>query len=235
MKFLLCSSGISNPSIHETLVELLGKPIARVQRPLHPDRVQPFPGGPSHVYQFISGTTFSPMCGLGWKSLGVLELTALPSVKPEDWIPAVQETDALLVWAAVPCTCATGCGSPDWPTSCRRCGPRRSMSTRAAEQWLRLPTSEERRTTRVNRSPAATKHWDSLISRCFHTSIARMASGQPYGRIEAWAAGLSVPAYAIDDQTAIKVVDGNVEVIKRGLETVQPLGPTKCWRPGWAP
>src|SRR5262249_57856248 len=62
----------------------------------------PFPGGPSHVYRFISGATFSPMCGLGWKSLGVLELTALPSVKPEDWRPAVQETDALLVWGGSP-------------------------------------------------------------------------------------------------------------------------------------
>lgn len=38
------------------------------------------------------------MCGLGWKSLGVLELTALPSIKQEYWTAAVQETDALLVW-----------------------------------------------------------------------------------------------------------------------------------------
>ena len=98
MKFLLCSSGITNPSIHDTLVELLGKPIAESNALCIPTGVQPFPGGPSHVYGFISGTAFSPMCGLGWKSLGVLELTALPSVKPEDWIPAVQETDALLVW-----------------------------------------------------------------------------------------------------------------------------------------
>jgi dipeptidase E len=34
--------------------------------------------------------------------------------------------------------------------------------------------------------------------------------------IEQWAAGLSVPAYAIDDQTAIKVVDGTVEVVSEG-------------------
>jgi dipeptidase E len=31
-----------------------------------------------------------------------------------------------------------------------------------------------------------------------------------------WAAGLSATAYAIDDQTAIKVVDGTVEVISEG-------------------
>ena len=102
MKFLLCSSGIRNPSIHDALVELLGKPIAESNALCIPTGVQPFPGGPSHVYQFITGTTFSPMCGLGWKSLGVLELTALPSVKPDDWIPAVRETDALLVWGGSP-------------------------------------------------------------------------------------------------------------------------------------
>lgn len=34
---------------------------------------------------------------LGWKSLGVPELTALPSIDEELWVPLVQETDVLLV------------------------------------------------------------------------------------------------------------------------------------------
>jgi dipeptidase E len=33
---------------------------------------------------------------------------------------------------------------------------------------------------------------------------------------ERWAAGLGGPAYAIDDQTAIKVVDGAVQVVSEG-------------------
>jgi dipeptidase E len=33
---------------------------------------------------------------------------------------------------------------------------------------------------------------------------------------ERWAAGMPVPAYAIDDQTAIKVVDGTVDVVSEG-------------------
>ena len=33
---------------------------------------------------------------------------------------------------------------------------------------------------------------------------------------ERWVAGIGVPAYAIDEQTAIKVVDGSVEVISEG-------------------
>ncbi|HZM81166.1 MAG TPA: hypothetical protein VFC19_36030 [Candidatus Limnocylindrales bacterium] len=33
---------------------------------------------------------------------------------------------------------------------------------------------------------------------------------------EKWAAGIPGPAYAIDDQTAIKVIDGNVEIVSEG-------------------
>ena len=59
------------------------------------------------------------MCELGWKSLGVLELTALPSIDEENWVPLVQATDILLVEVATPCIWPTGCASPGWPTSCR--------------------------------------------------------------------------------------------------------------------
>ena len=40
----------------------------------------------------------SPLTELGWKSLGVLELTALPSLGQDRWVPLVRETDALLVY-----------------------------------------------------------------------------------------------------------------------------------------
>ena len=34
--------------------------------------------------------------------------------------------------------------------------------------------------------------------------------------IEKWAAEIPVPAYAIDDQTAITVIDGEVSVVSEG-------------------
>ena len=97
MRILLTSAGITNTTIHDALVDLLGKPISESDALCIPTGVQPFPGGLSHVYRFITGSAPAPMCELGWKSLGVLELTALPSIKKEYWMPAVQETDALLV------------------------------------------------------------------------------------------------------------------------------------------
>jgi dipeptidase E len=217
VKFLLCSSGISNPSIHDALVELLGKPIAESNALCIPTGVQPFPGGPSHVYRFISGTTASPMCGLGWKSLGVLELTALPSVKPDDWIPAVRETDALLVWGGSPLYLCY------WM---RRSG--------LADLLPSLPPE----TVYVGTSGGAMVAAPDFGGATYDDSEPLTASDQalglidfsvfphldredglpptPLAEIEAWAAGLSVPAYVIDDQTAIKVVDGDVEVVTEG-------------------
>ena len=98
MKLLLTSSGISNPSIEEALVDLLGKPIADSSALIVPTAIYPFPDGPGGAWRAISGQTESPFSGLGWKSLGVLELTALPSIKEESWVPKLRETDALLVW-----------------------------------------------------------------------------------------------------------------------------------------
>ncbi len=83
MKFLLTSAGIKNDSIRNALVDLLGKPIAESSALCIPTAIYPFPGGPAMAYRFISGSTTSPMCELGWKSLGVLELTALPSIRKE--------------------------------------------------------------------------------------------------------------------------------------------------------
>ncbi|MCB0084551.1 MAG: hypothetical protein KDE47_26610, partial [Caldilineaceae bacterium] len=90
MQYLLTSAGINNTSIHNALVDLLDKPIAEASALCIPTAIYPFPGGPTMADRFSNGSTASPMCELGWKSLGVLELTALPSIKAEVWIAAVQ-------------------------------------------------------------------------------------------------------------------------------------------------
>src|SRR5215471_20662390 len=98
MKFLLTSSGVSNSSIRDALFELLGKPIEESRALLIPTAIYPFPGSARMAWEAISGKAESPLAGLGWKSLGVLELTALPSIQEESWVPMVRESDALLVW-----------------------------------------------------------------------------------------------------------------------------------------
>ena len=99
MKLLLTSAGIKNPSIHDALVELLGKPTAECDALCIPTALYGHPGaGPRQAWRCISGEeTGTPTVGLGWKSMGVLELTALPSLDAERWVPLVRETDVLLV------------------------------------------------------------------------------------------------------------------------------------------
>lgn len=102
MKLLLTSGGITNTSIRNALVGLLGKPIAEAKALIIPTAAYWFSRGPEIAYRLISGTGGSPMTELGWKSLGVLELTALSSIEKDAWIPQVRETDALLVGGGDP-------------------------------------------------------------------------------------------------------------------------------------
>jgi dipeptidase E len=80
MKLLLTSGGIKNPSIHDELVGLLGKPIAESNALCIPTAMYANPDGAGHAWQFISGNEpRTPMCEMGWKSLGVLELSDHPA------------------------------------------------------------------------------------------------------------------------------------------------------------
>src|ERR1043166_8901100 len=98
MRLLLTSAGVRNASIHAALVGLLGKPIAESSALVIPTGAYGHPLKPGVAWKFISGQEpRTPMCELGWKSLGVLELTALPSIGEEQWVPVVEETDVLLV------------------------------------------------------------------------------------------------------------------------------------------
>ena len=169
MKILLTSSGIRNASIHDALVEFWANRLPS-RRALHSHRGATVPGRPSHVYGFINGSVGGPMCGLGWKSMGVLELTALPSLNEESWVPAVQEIDALLVWGGSPlylCYWMRQSGLADLLPSLR---PDMVYVGTSGGAMVATPDFGGETYDAAIRSPAATKRWGSLTSPCFHTS-----------------------------------------------------------------
>jgi dihydrofolate reductase len=87
MKYLLTSAGISNDSIRNALVDLLGKPIAESSALVIPTAAYAMrSGGLAYAYRLIHGVAHNPFCELGWKSLGVLELTALPTIKNRKYV-----------------------------------------------------------------------------------------------------------------------------------------------------
>ena len=216
MKFLLTSAGITNTSIQNALVDLLGKPIAESSALCIPTGIQPFPGGPSHVYRFINGEAPGPMCELGWKSVGVLELTALPSIKDEYWIAEVQKTDALLVWG----------GSPLYLCYWMRQSGLADLLPSLRPETVYVGTSGGAMVATPDFGGAGYDDSDPLTGSDNALGLVEFSvfphleredmPDTTLANIERWAAGIRVPAYAIDDQTAITVVDGTVEVVSEG-------------------
>ncbi|WP_245923234.1 hypothetical protein [Paractinoplanes atraurantiacus] len=121
MKLLLTDSGVRNASIHAALVELLGKPIAECSALCVPTAGYGGNADPFLPWEFISGRSPDPMTGLGWKSVGILELTALPSIDQELWVSWVRAATSSWSTAVSRSIWAGGCGSPGSPTSWRRC------------------------------------------------------------------------------------------------------------------
>jgi dipeptidase E len=215
MKFLLTSAGIKNTSIHDALVDLLGKPIAESSALCIPTATYGHPmAGPGAAWRFISGREpRCPMCELGWKSLGVLELTALPSIDEELWVPIVRETDVLLVNggdALYLCYWMRQSGLADRLPSLRAVwvglsGGSMVMTPSIGEDFVRWkpPTGSDRTLGLVD---------FSIFPHLDHEQM----PDNSMANAEKWAAGMPQPAYLIDDQTAIKVTDGAVEVVSEG-------------------
>jgi dipeptidase E len=216
LRFLLTSSGVVNTAIENALVDLLGKPIAESNALAIPTGVQPFRGGPSHVYRFITGSDPRHICRLGWKSLGVLELTALPSIKREHWLPSVLEAEALLVWGGSPlylCYWMRKSGLADLLPSLRRETVYVGTSGGAMVATPDFGGATYDDSDPLTGSDEALGLVDfSLYPHLEHEDMPDTS----LANIERWAAGIPVPAYAIDDETAIQVVDGKVEVISEG-------------------
>ena len=215
MKLLLTSGGVKNASIRDALVDLLRKPIADSSALCIPTAAYGHPQvSPEMAWSFISGTSHLPMCGLGWKSLGVLELTALPSIDRERWVPWVRETDVLLV------------AGGDALYLChwmRESGLAELLSSLNETVWVGLSAGSMVMTPRIGedfvqwRPPTGDDTTLGIVdfSICPHLAPDGMP-GNSMAEAESWAAEMSGPAYAIDDETAIKVVDGIVEVISEG-------------------
>jgi dipeptidase E len=212
MKLLLTSAGIKNTSIENALVDLLGKPVSEANALVIPTAAYPM-GGPGMAWKLITGRASTPLCEVGWKSLGVLELTALPSLDEEHWVPAVRETDALLVcggdvlylnyWMR-----QSGLADllPSLQAVCVGVSAGSMvMAPHVGEEFVswRPPTGGDEALGLVDF--AMFPHLD-------HPDLPENSMAGA----EKWAVGVPGPGYAIDDQTAIKVADGTVEVVSEG-------------------
>ena len=214
MNFLLTSAGIKNVSIHDALIDLLGKPIAESSALCIPTAIYPFPGGPAMAYRFISGATANPMVELGWQSLGVLELTALPSIDAEVWIAAVQAADALLVYGGDVVYLSR------WLRESGLAALLPSLREKvyvgiSAGSMVTAPTFGE--TYDDPTTPFVIEQGLGLVDFALLPHLDHKDHPESStANVARMAAALPVPLYGIDDETAIKVVDGVAEVVSEG-------------------
>jgi dipeptidase E len=214
VKLLLTSGGISNTSIRDALVALLGKPLAEASALYIPTAIYANSHGASLAARVIRGEIGAPFCNAGWKSLGVLELTALPSIAKERWGAWVREADVLLV------------GGGDALYLChwmRQSGLADLLPSLRETVYVGLSAGSMVLTPRIG---AAFVGWtpptggDKTLGLVDFSIFPHLDyptfPENTLAHAERWAAGIAGPAYAIDDETAIKVVGGAVEVISEG-------------------
>ena len=212
---LLTSAGVRNPSIQTALVGLLGKPTAECNALAISTASHGHPmAGPPRAWEFYSGRpTETPMVELGWKSVGVLELTALPSLGKDRWLPWVEQADVLLV---------NGGDTLFLAYWMRQSGLDELLPTLDIV-WVGLSAGSMVMTPRIGQDfviwtpPGGGDDALGFVDFSIFPHLDHpMLPSNTLANAEKWAAGLGNPAYAIDDETAFKVVDGEIEVISEG-------------------
>ena len=214
MKLLLTSGGVTNPTIHDALVDLLAKPIADSRALCIPTAQWGHPMcGPTSVRGFVAAEPGWDLCRLGWKSVGVLELTALPSIGAERWVPWVREADVLLV------------DGGDATYLChwmRESGLADLLPSLTETVWVGVSAGSMVMTPRigkdfVRREPTGDDRTLGVVDFSIFPHLGHeQMPDNTLAEAERWVGGIGGPAYVMDDQTAIKVADGTVEVVSEG-------------------
>lgn len=154
------------------------------------------------------------MTELGWKSVGVLELTALPGINEAHWVSWVREADVLLV---------NGGDALFLGHWMRESGPAELLPSLPDTVYVGLSAGNMVMTPRIGQDfrgwkpPTGGDSTLGVVDLSIFPHLDHPARPEnTMAAAERWVAGIAGPAYAIDEQTAIKVADGVVEVISEG-------------------
>ena len=216
MKVLLTSGGVTNDTIREALTRLLGKPIAECSALFIPTAQWGQPAcTPESVWRSVAGRWpgQTGLCDLGWGSVGVLELTALPSIHEDRWMPWVRDADVLLVDGGEAVYLA------HWM---RESGLAAMLPELHDTVWVGVSAGSMVMTPRVGKEfldwqPNGDDTTLGLVDFSIFPHLDYPGwTSNTRDSARRWATRIPGTAYAIDDQTAISVVDGVVEVVSEG-------------------
>lgn len=215
MKLLLTSGGVTNGGIRERLERMLRKPVAEASALIVPTAQWAHPMcSPQSVYGSIAGRgTDDALAGLGWRELGVLELTALPSVGRARWEPWVRAADALLV---------DGGEAVFLAEQVRRSGLADVLPELDDTVWVGVSAGSMVLTPRIGEHfvewrPGEGDETLGLVDFSIFPHLDYPGwSGNTLAQARAWAARIGGAAYAIDDASALAVEGTDVEVVSEG-------------------
>ncbi len=225
MKLLLTSIGASNDSIRGALVEMLGKPVEECRAVQINTALYASPNGPEDAYEMVK--YYDEM---GWKELGTLELTALPTIEEGHWLPFVELSDAILV---------SGGNTGYLSYWMQQSGFAERLPELLGERvYFGISAGSAMVTPGQNYDPERLEREGIYYDDEYEEAAPKEAGSawgmglvgfalRPHlnagyfpmanmGMMERAAAKLDYPLYAIDDETAIKVVNGEIEVISEG-------------------
>ena len=216
MKLLLTSGGVTNDSIREALVTMLGKPLAECGALFIPTAQWGQPAcSPETVWMSTAGRWpgETGLVQLGWKSVGVLELTALPSIDRDRWVAWVRDTDVLLVDGGEAAYLA------HWM---RQSGLADLLPELEDTVWVGVSAGSMVMTPRIGREfvdwmPGGSDETLGVVDFSIFPHLDYPGwTSNTLAAARRWAMTIPGPAYAIDEQTAIAVVDGAVSVVSEG-------------------
>jgi dipeptidase E len=213
---LLTSGGLTNPSIRAALVDLLDKPIEESTAIFCPTAMHGMRNGSAFAGRAMTGSKFA---GAGWKSVGLLELSAVSIIDQDYWVPAIREADALLVDG----------GDPLFLTHWfRESGLDKIVPTLEGTVYVGLsagstvlgPTIGEEFVNWVPPSgPDPTTLGIVDFAMFPHLDYPGFDDNiLPTAKV--WASKFDCPAYVVDDDTAVRVVDGEIDVVSEGSWTL---------------
>ena len=211
MKLLLTSGGIENKAMTNALRELVGKDFKDAKLVFIPTAANVEAGDKWWLIKDL--TTCKE---LGFKEVDIVDIAA---VSRDIWLPRLEDTDVIMV----------GGGNTSYlMKQIRESGLAKELpallATRvyvgiSAGSMVVAPKLREKEMQRVYNEPVDEDAENDGLNLVDFLVVPHM--NNPYfpraaERIDEVAQDIDMPLYAIDDQTAIKVIDANVEVISEG-------------------
>jgi dipeptidase E len=188
---------------------MMDKPIAEATALFVPTAEQPL--GP-----FFVGRSAQSLLQQEWKAFGVLELTALPSIPQDAWLPKLEAADVLLVGGGDPLYLCYWMQQSGLADLLPELGATVYVGMSAGSMILAPHIGQEF----VNWRPPTAGDSDQTLGLVDFALFPHLDNPDlPKNTLavaEQWAAALTGPGYVVDDATAIQVIDGEVDVISEG-------------------